>query len=91
VGDAEGCFYVGLAKSATNKLQEGVQLEMQITQHSRDELLIRSLINFLDCGAVSKGTNVYRYRVSKFLDLTDKVIPFLNKYPIFLPSTTSTS
>jgi hypothetical protein len=25
---------------------------------------------------------VYRYRVSKFLDLTDKVIPFLNKYPI---------
>jgi len=55
---------------------------MQITQHSRDELLIRSLINFLDCGAVSKGTNVYRYRVSKFLDLTDKVIPFLNKYPI---------
>lgn len=80
----EGCFYVGLAKSATNKLQEGVQLEMQITQHSRDELLIRSLRNFFGCGTVSakRGTNVYRYRVSKFLDLTDKVIPFLNKYPI---------
>jgi hypothetical protein len=77
---AEGCFFVGLAKSATNKLKEGVQLELQITQHSRDELLMKSLIKFFDCGNISKSSNVYRYRVSKISNLTNKIIPF------FLPA-----
>jgi hypothetical protein len=43
---------------------------------------MKSLIKFFDCGNISKANNVYRYRVSKFLDLTNKVIPLLKKYPI---------
>jgi hypothetical protein len=59
-----------------------VQLVFILTQHSRDELLIKSLIDFLDCGNAYKDNNVYRYRVKKFLDLTDKIIPLFKKYPI---------
>lgn len=43
---------------------------------------MKSLIDFFDCGSLSKGDDVYRYRVSKLLDLTNKVIPLLKKYPI---------
>jgi hypothetical protein len=43
---------------------------------------MKSLIKFFDCGNVSKSKNVCRYRVSKFLDLTNKVIPLLKKYPV---------
>ena len=79
---AEGCFFVNIQKSTTYKLKESVQLEFNLTQHCRDELLIKSLIDFLDCGNAYKDNNVYRYRVTKFLDLADKIIPLFKKYPI---------
>ena len=69
-------------KNLPYKLKESVQLEFNLTQHCRDELLIKSLIDFLDCGNAYKDKNVYRYRVTKFLDLTDKIIPLFKKYPI---------
>lgn len=77
---AEGCFFVNIKKSATHKLKVNVQLEFQLIQHVRDEQLMRS-IN-LDCGKISRANNVFRLRVTKFLDLTDKIIPFFKKYPI---------
>jgi len=79
---AEGCFFVNTQKSATHKLKKSVQLEFNVTQHSRDELLVKSLINFLSCGNAYKDKNVYRYRVTKFLDLIDKIIPLFKKYLI---------
>jgi len=36
----------------------------------------------LDCGNISRANNVSRLRVTQFLDLTDKIIPFFKKYPI---------
>ena len=43
---------------------------------------MKSLIGFLSCGNVSKDKKVYRFRVTKFLDLTNKIIPLFKKYPI---------
>jgi hypothetical protein len=43
---------------------------------------MRSLIELIDCGNVSKNREVYKYRVTKFLDLTDKIIPLFQKYPV---------
>ena len=79
---AEGCFFVNIKKSATHKLKVNVQLEFQLIQHVRDEQLMRSFSSILDCGKVYSANNISKLRVTKFLDLTDKIIPFFKKYPI---------
>jgi len=80
---AEGCFLINTYKSNT-KTGVSATLRFQLTQHNRDEALMRSLIEYLGCGGYyfRSGHEVGDYRVSKFLDLTDKVIPFFLKYPI---------
>ena len=68
--------------SKTHKLGQAIQLRFRLTQHSRDEALMRSLIGYFDCG------NVYIYKegvdfiITGFSDQTDKIIPFFIKYPI---------
>jgi LAGLIDADG endonuclease len=58
-------------------------LEFQITQHNRDEQLMKSLENYLGCGKLYGITDSHcRFIVTKFNDLTEKIIPFFNKYPI---------
>jgi hypothetical protein len=43
---------------------------------------MKSFIEYLNCGNVYHSKNVFRYRVTKFSDLTEKIIPFFKKYPI---------
>jgi hypothetical protein len=64
---AEGCFLVNVFRSSGHKLGLRVQLRFQLTQHIRDEALMRSLIEYFGCG------NVY---------IRERAIPFFNKYPI---------
>lgn len=45
----DGCFFISIFKSST-KLGEAVRLMFTITQHSRDELLMKNLVNYLGCG-----------------------------------------
>ena len=45
----EGSFMVNIKKSSTYKLGAGVELVFQITQHNRDEYLMKSLISYFDC------------------------------------------
>lgn len=45
----EGCFFISTYKSST-KLGEAVRLMFTITQHSREELLMKNLVNYLGCG-----------------------------------------
>ncbi len=78
---AEGCFYVKIQKSKT-KLGEAVSLRFQLTQHSRDEELMRSLIDYLDCGKVYDNKEVFTYEVVKFSDIKEKILPFFKKSPI---------
>jgi hypothetical protein len=77
---AEGCFFI-LIKSKENS-RETVQLMFKLSQHSRDEQLMKSIIDFLGCGNVYVSGTTVEYIVTKFNDLTDKVIPFFQKYPI---------
>lgn len=79
---AEGCFMVSISASKTNSSGFKVELTFQLTQHARDEKLMRSLIKFLDCGKVSKRLDGCDFKVRKFNDLTGKIIPFFQKYPI---------
>jgi hypothetical protein len=46
----EGCFFIVIQKSKDTKLGEAVQLKFILVQHSRDEQLMRSLIEYFKCG-----------------------------------------
>lgn len=84
----EGSFQVGISKikKLDNKYQ--VLLTFSIGQHSRDELLLKSLAKYLDCGKVIKkinsknNTEFFEFRVSRFKDVNEKIISLFIKYPI---------
>ena len=78
---AEGCFFIKIRESNT-KIGYRVELVFQVTQHSPDEKLLRRIISYLICGNVYKKRDTFNFEVSKFCDITDKIIPFFKKYPI---------
>jgi hypothetical protein len=83
--DGEGCFYVKITKN--KKTEHGVNLSMEfsISQHVRDELLLTKFIEYLGCGTVYKFStrpNSVSFTVSKFKYISEKVIPFFQKYPL---------
>lgn len=83
--DGEGYFYV---KSLTNeKYSSGysINLVFSITQHAKDEILLTKFIDLFGCGKIEKASTrpgEVNYRVNKFSDIKDKIIPFFNKYPL---------
>lgn len=81
----DGCFLIRI------RIYEGItktgftpKLEFKVTQHLREEQLMRSLEQFLNCGRYYTRSNqdAGDFIVSKFSDITDKIIPFFKKYPI---------
>ena len=51
----EACMLVRVKKSTTHRLGFGVELVFQINQHTRDKLLILSLVKYLNCFAPRRG------------------------------------
>lgn len=81
---AEGSFVIIIKKSNT---RVGIQviLVFQLTQHSRDEKLMISIIAYMNCGWINKAKTrpkEVNYVVTKFDDIVNKIIPFFLKYPI---------
>jgi len=74
---------IKIFKSKT-KLGETVKLVFQLTQYNRDEQLMKSLEYYLGCGGYfpRNHKNFGEFIVTKFNDLTEKVIPLFEKYPI---------
>jgi len=77
---AEGSFMVRVMDNSNSRIQ--VLLRFKLTQHSRDEQLMRSLVNYLDCGKISVNERSVEFIVTKFSDITNKLIPLFGKYPI---------
>ena len=80
--DGEGYFNIQIQKSSTHSLGERVILTFQVTQHIRDQQLLFCIVKNLGCGKIYKKGEAFDFRVSKFADITEKIIPFLKKYPI---------
>ncbi len=80
--DGEGCFFIRNQKSLSHVLKEKVGLSFMITQHKKDELLMKSLINYLGCGNIQGFNDAVNFRVDNFLDINEKIIPFFNKYSL---------
>jgi hypothetical protein len=57
-------------------------LVFKLTQHTKDEQLIRSLVDYLECGKVYVNGTMVDYIVTKLTDITDKIVPLFQKYPI---------
>ncbi len=72
----EACFFVKIFKSNT-KIGEAVVLTFQLSQHLRDEPLIKRLADYLGCGRISKNREGIYFDVTKVYDLTRRslVIP----------------
>ena len=79
---AEGCFFINIFNSPTHKLKAGVQLEFSLSQHSRDELLMKSLIEIFKCGNVQMYNDACYYRIGNLSGITENIIPLFKKYPI---------
>lgn len=82
--DGDGCFLVHVQNSSKSKLGKTVRLRFQIVQHSRDAELIKSLKNYFNCGEYISEVvrEVGYFRVEKFSDTKDKIIPFFQKYSL---------
>lgn len=61
-----------------------IKLEFQLIQHSRDESLIRSLVNYFGCGNfyIRQGKDFLSFRCTKFSDIENRIIPFFQEYNI---------
>jgi LAGLIDADG endonuclease len=43
---------------------------------------MRSFVKYFNCGNIYKSRESFVYRVEKFSDIENKIIPFFNKYKI---------
>lgn len=54
-----------------------------MAQHTRDSEILINLKNYIGCGSVNKDSeNAAMFTVTKFSDITEKIIPFFDKYKI---------
>ena len=78
----EGCFHVRFKQSTAFKLGVQVSLLFKISQHERDKELMKSFIDYLNCGSISKSSTWIDFTVIRYDDLVLKIIPFFDKYKI---------
>lgn len=77
-----GVFFVHVVKSKTTKLGETVKLNFNISQHPRDELLMKSLVEYFGCGKAYVYPDKVSFNISSLSELNSKLVPFFAKYPI---------
>lgn len=80
---AEGNFDVRIP-STNSKLGYRVQLRFRISQHSRDFILMQKILEYLGSGKIYKyaGKSAVSLSIVDFKNITNIIIPFLNKSPI---------
>lgn len=79
----ECCFMIKVLKSPNFKIGFQVQICFQLTQHNRDYLLMKRIMEYLDSdGNLNRSKEVVEYRIYKYSDLRDKIIPFFEKHPV---------
>ena len=79
----ESNFFITVQKSKSNSGLT-TSLRFSISQHSRDFLLLESLVKFFGGGYVMSYKNrpLCEYIITKIDLITEKIIPFFNKHHI---------
>ena len=82
--DGEGCFSVSF--NLRSKFSTGIEVRpsFSISQHKRNLKLLNEIREYFKVGGIrySKKDNNYKYEVRSVKDLTNKVIPHFEKYPL---------
>lgn len=80
---AEGFFFIKITKGK-NLASVRVQILFQIAQHVRDILLMKSFINYFNCGQYIQPRNKDwgYYQCTKFTNNFEIIRSFFNQYPI---------
>jgi hypothetical protein len=86
--DGEGCFSVTFNRHKNNRIEIRLIFEIELREDDK-EILVR-VKKTLKCGNLyylnyerySKWKPHYKYKVSNLADITQKVIPFFNRYPL---------
>jgi len=78
----DGTFIVSIRAPKTLKVGARVSIIFAITQHIRDELLLKSLVNFFLCGQAYSYESHTEFKSQSFIDNYEKILPFFRKYPI---------
>ena len=70
--------------STNSKLGYRVQLRFRISQHSRDLRLMEKIVEYFGSGKIYKygGKSDVNLTIVDFTDITNKIIPFFDKYNI---------
>jgi LAGLIDADG endonuclease len=78
----EDCFFINIFKNNQYKNGYSVKLQLRVTQHSKEKLLLNSIMYTLKCGIISKhGKDSIVYIVSGFNNI-NKLIILFTKYEI---------
>lgn len=74
--EAEACFQVIIQNNRK------ISLRFSLTQHIKDEILLKNIVTYLNCGRYYKSPkrNEGQFLITVFSDINDKLIPFLNEY-----------
>nr|YP_010608716.1 hypothetical protein PNX16_mgp055 [Drechslerella dactyloides]WAN89796.1 hypothetical protein [Drechslerella dactyloides] len=80
----EGYFGIKILTSSTHKIGVQVKLIFQLTQHARDELLMKSFEDYFECGKYypSKRGEYGDYQVGKLSHILEIIIPFFQNNKI---------
>lgn len=87
--DGEGCFCVTFNKHKNSRLLE-IRLLFEIELREDDREILERVKETLNCGSIyylnyeryKKWRPHYKYKVSNFKDIREKVIPFFNQYSL---------
>ena len=78
----DGCFKVSIRESKAYKVGSRVIIIFVLTQHIRDELVLKSLVNFFACGQVYSYKHHSEFICQSFINNYTKILPFFRKYRI---------
>lgn len=83
---ADGTFGLNYIKQSRMKLGYTCQPQFRITQHERDLIVLKRIIESMGCGTIvkpSKDRDRYSISVANISDLVNIVIPLFEKHPIY--------
>jgi hypothetical protein len=78
----DGTFIVSIRDSKSSQTDGRVSLTFALIQHSRDEFLMKSLVDYFGFGKAYTYKNYTEFKSRSLEDNFEKVIPFFKNYPI---------
>lgn len=82
---ADGSFNLNYYKASRMKLGYSVRPTFRITQHQRDIVVLKRIVEYFCCGFLSENRSRYAYDlcIGKISNLVDIILPFFQEYTIF--------